>query len=98
VLQVLIRVSFGAAESIKQQKKELSELIREKVPSASMISMELQPAVHMQHLNHHSQQPSHHGDLNVYQHQMTNLSGDDEKSKSKYQLRDPRRIPPKQNP
>lgn len=52
-----------------------------------MISMELQPAVHMQHLNnhgHHTQ--SHHNDLNVYQHQMTNISATngDEKSKSKF--------------
>lgn len=45
--------------------------------------MELQPAVHMQHLNHGHQ--AHHSDLNVYQHQMTNInsSSADEKSKSK---------------
>lgn len=46
--------------------------------------MELQPAVHMQHLNHGHQ--THHGDLNVYQHQMTNIStsSGDENSKSKF--------------
>lgn len=50
--------------------------------------MELQPAVHMQHLNHGHQQ-QHHGDLNVYQHQMTNISttnGDDKNKNSKCQL------------
>lgn len=48
-----------------------------------MISMELQPAAHLQHLGHSHQQ--HHNDLNVYQHQMTNINGHsgDEKSKSK---------------
>ena len=48
--------------------------------------MELQPAVHMQHLSHGHQQ--HHGDLNVYQHQMTNISttNGDDKNKSKCQF------------
>lgn len=51
-----------------------------------MISMELQPAVHMQHLNHGHQ--TLHSDLNVYQHQMTNINGSsgDEKTKSKCQV------------
>jgi hypothetical protein len=49
-----------------------------------MISMELQPSVHMQHLNHGGHQQVH-GDLNVYQHQMTNITttNGDDKSKSK---------------
>lgn len=53
-----------------------------------MISMELQPAVHMQHLNHGHQQ--HHEDLNVYHHQMTNISttNGDDKNKSKCQIYD----------
>lgn len=48
--------------------------------------MELQPAVHMQHLNHGHQQ--HHSDLNAYQHQMTNInaSNGEDKSKSKCQV------------
>lgn len=48
--------------------------------------MELQPAVHMQHLNHGHQQ--HHSDLNAYQHHMTNIndSNGEDKSKSKCQV------------
>lgn len=58
-----------------------------------MISMELQPAVHMQHLNHSHQ--THHGDLsNVYQHQMTNIgsNGGDDKSKSELENQEMSRI------
>jgi hypothetical protein len=50
-----------------------------------MISMELQPAVHMQHLNHghglSSLSSQHHNDLNNYQHQMNSI-GQDDKQKS----------------
>ncbi|CRL07986.1 CLUMA_CG021211, isoform A [Clunio marinus] len=44
--------------------------------------MELQPAVHMQqHLNHGHQ--SHHNDLNIYQHQMTNINNSNGEEKNK---------------
>lgn len=54
-----------------------------------MISMELQPAAMQQHLNHGHQ--NHHGDLNSYQHQITNMnntSNSDDKNKSKCQVHD----------